>query len=256
MTIGEKIRELRLEQNVTQEKLARALQISSQAVSKWENGTGNPDVSMVAPLCCFFGVSADELCGVENEHLDEIYRENESRGMALYAEGKIAELLAFWREAARRYPRHWPTLSQLVFACGAAAHTYERVPDGEEYRSLIREKIGLGEEILAECNDQETRDFTIINLLPEYLGENTPESLARMRRIVKNASDIHASKQFLRRYTDEGEDWERNAQELIIICLRTAADLLKKADTTEWDPDFRREVRETMDRLTENMSIL
>ncbi|MBQ6545413.1 MAG: helix-turn-helix transcriptional regulator, partial [Lachnospiraceae bacterium] len=102
MTIGEKIKDLRIAQNVTQERLARALRISPQAVSKWENGTGNPDVTMIAPLCCFFGVTADELCGVENARLDEIFRENEEKGRALYDAGKIGELLAFWRDAAAR----------------------------------------------------------------------------------------------------------------------------------------------------------
>ena len=41
----------------TQEELAEQIGVTSQAVSKWENNTGLPDISQVVPLANFFGVS-------------------------------------------------------------------------------------------------------------------------------------------------------------------------------------------------------
>ena len=236
MTIGEKIKELRLRQNVTQEKLARALRISPQAVSKWELGTGNPDVSMIAPLCHFFDVSADELCGVENGRIDEIFRENEAKSTALYAAGKIAEMLALWRGAAERYPRHWPTLSRLEYACSAAAHTYEEVPAGEDRDSLTEEAIRLGEEILAECSDADVRGFASISLIPEYVMRDGPGDSRRALAVAEKAPDIHVSRQFLLRYACalNDEKREQNTRDLLLICLRTAADLMKEADMATW----------------------
>lgn len=43
MSLGERITELRKQQNLSQGQLADALGISRQAVSKWENGQANPD---------------------------------------------------------------------------------------------------------------------------------------------------------------------------------------------------------------------
>ena len=43
--IGSKIKTLRLSKSMTQEQLAKALHVSAQAVSKWENGGSNPDTS-------------------------------------------------------------------------------------------------------------------------------------------------------------------------------------------------------------------
>lgn len=43
MNIGNKIKELRVKNKVTQEELAKALQVSTQEVSKWENG-GSPNI--------------------------------------------------------------------------------------------------------------------------------------------------------------------------------------------------------------------
>ena len=54
-TIGEKIREYRQKQGLTQDALAAELHVSSQAVSKWENGQTMPDISLLLPLSRFLG---------------------------------------------------------------------------------------------------------------------------------------------------------------------------------------------------------
>ena len=61
MIIGQKIKELRGENNVTQETLATHLGVTSQAVSKWEQGLSLPDISLLIPLADFFSVSIDSL---------------------------------------------------------------------------------------------------------------------------------------------------------------------------------------------------
>lgn len=64
-SIGKIIKMLRKERNFTQEELAEQLNVTSQAVSKWENETGMPDISQIIPLASVFGVSTDVLFGVE-----------------------------------------------------------------------------------------------------------------------------------------------------------------------------------------------
>ncbi|MBQ7379070.1 MAG: helix-turn-helix transcriptional regulator, partial [Clostridia bacterium] len=61
--MGQIIRRLRKESNLTQEELAELLGITSQAVSKWENDTGMPDISQIVPIAHVFGVTTDILFG-------------------------------------------------------------------------------------------------------------------------------------------------------------------------------------------------
>lgn len=61
MEIGAKIKTLRQSLEMTQEALAEKLAVSSQAVSKWENGTCAPDIYMLPKLSVVFGVTIDEL---------------------------------------------------------------------------------------------------------------------------------------------------------------------------------------------------
>lgn len=48
----------------TQEKLAVRLAVTPQAISKWENGNGTPDISQWVPLSQIFGITTDSLLGV------------------------------------------------------------------------------------------------------------------------------------------------------------------------------------------------
>ena len=61
MTVGEKIRQLRIGANLSQTQLAEKLHISRAAVAKWENDNGLPDVSNLKALADFFHTDVDTL---------------------------------------------------------------------------------------------------------------------------------------------------------------------------------------------------
>ncbi len=71
LSMGHIIKDLRKKKGFTQEELAERLGVTYQAISKWENETGMPDISQVVPLASIFGVSTDVLFGIadttENE---------------------------------------------------------------------------------------------------------------------------------------------------------------------------------------------
>lgn len=66
MQIGEKIKQLRKEKEYSQEKLAELLGVSRQAVTKWENDTGIPDIENIIALSKIFEISVDELLSLKN----------------------------------------------------------------------------------------------------------------------------------------------------------------------------------------------
>ena len=82
MTIGESIRYHRKRLGLTQAQLAQRLDVTPQAVSKWENDTGLPDISMAVPLARALGTTTDELL-----RFGERYQEFENR----------------WKETLRTY---------------------------------------------------------------------------------------------------------------------------------------------------------
>lgn len=71
--IGKKIRTLRLQKGMTQEELAAKLNMSSQAVSKWENNVTMPDIQLLPDLSVILGVTIDELFALTDDtHLERI----------------------------------------------------------------------------------------------------------------------------------------------------------------------------------------
>ena len=73
MNFDEKLKMLRKESNLTQEELAEKLCVSRQAITKWENGDGLPDIDNLKEISRLFKVSIDELVKEEKEvNLDNI----------------------------------------------------------------------------------------------------------------------------------------------------------------------------------------
>ena len=71
--IGAFIAALRKERGLTQTALAEMLGISNRTVSKWENGDGLPDISLLPAIAQTFGITVDELlAGERNAAASEI----------------------------------------------------------------------------------------------------------------------------------------------------------------------------------------
>lgn len=60
-TLGETLKELRTEKNMTQEFVAESLGVSRQAVSKWENGTSEPSTSNLIAIAKLYETPPEEL---------------------------------------------------------------------------------------------------------------------------------------------------------------------------------------------------
>lgn len=71
MTLGQKIKKLRTEKNLTQKDLADRLYVTFQTVSKWENDENEPDVSTLRELAKVFECSLDYLLS-EDEKVAEV----------------------------------------------------------------------------------------------------------------------------------------------------------------------------------------
>lgn len=102
--LGENIRSLRIAKGITQEQFGYELGVSSQAVSRWENGATYPDITMLPMIADFFDVTLDELMGrgqdlevSEREAFFESMREMRHRG-------EIANVLEAYDKMLQKHP--------------------------------------------------------------------------------------------------------------------------------------------------------
>ncbi len=61
MMLGNKIKKLRRRKKVTQVQLAKHLNVTPQAVSKWEKGLAYPEITQLVPIADYFSVTVDFL---------------------------------------------------------------------------------------------------------------------------------------------------------------------------------------------------
>lgn len=138
INLADKLKSLRKEKGVSQEKLAQYLNVTFQAVSKWENSNTYPDITLLPDIARFFGITIDAL--LQAEKIDEraLYQTYEARACEQYRNGGREGLISLWQEASHKMPNNIEVKEMLMSAYFDA--------DAVKYQKEI---IELGTEI---CN--------------------------------------------------------------------------------------------------------
>ncbi len=110
MTMGQIIKNLRKGRGFTQEELAERLGVTYQAISKWENDSGMPDISQIVPLATIFDVSTDFLFGIDRTSETEEALKIVSTANSIQEYGKLDTYLKSYdilMEGLKRYPNNY-----------------------------------------------------------------------------------------------------------------------------------------------------
>lgn len=165
MNIGSVIKKLRRERDITQEKFAEYLNVSPQAVSRWENGAAYPDISAIPAIARFFNVTTDLLLGV-----DAVNREAEVRAILeeysrLEASGEQKKRFELMKKAKDDYPGEFTILEKYAWELIASPYALFGKTDmkKEEIEAVNREVIAICERILEDCTIDEVR-YSTLNL--------------------------------------------------------------------------------------------
>lgn len=168
--MAERIRDRRRERGYTQEKLARLIDLTPAAVSKWETGQAFPDISTLCPLAAALGMSVDELLGYNPEVSEEKAEELVAVARARVIEGDAQGAM----EACDAVLRNHPTSVTVAFSCASAlmeAAQSER--DGEWARKALARSIDLFKRCMIE-GSSEQREAAAFVLAGQYvlIGEH------------------------------------------------------------------------------------
>ncbi|MBQ7699044.1 MAG: helix-turn-helix transcriptional regulator [Clostridia bacterium] len=158
MNIGEKIKELRKKNGLTQEQLADRLRISYQAVSKWETGAACPDLSLIAPLTKIFNVSADELLGINDTEPDARYEELKKEFDLTFATEDFVKRQEICETAVKEYPGDMKWLSNLAWTVSNRSFEYK---DNEKYAAEQEKAIKLFDTVIKNTADEYLRGNAI-----------------------------------------------------------------------------------------------
>ena len=114
LKLSEKLKTLRRNKNISQEKLAQYLGVTFQAISKWENGSTYPDIQLLPDIARFYGITIDELLQVDKIDEERLYDEYEDNAENLFRNGKRDEVLKLWQEAYKKMPNNIEVKEMLM----------------------------------------------------------------------------------------------------------------------------------------------
>lgn len=191
LELGQKIRKLRHRDGRTQEALADALGVTSQAISRWEANGGYPDMEMIPAIANYFGVSIDELFGYENDRerkIGTIIEKIDSFGIKSRGDdGWVDECVSILREGLAEFPgneRLLITLAETLSEAGWRRHKEWVYYDEEGYmrhnydvhreNTYWNESMKICEQLVSSTTDStiSMRATTILVLLNRNFGEN------------------------------------------------------------------------------------
>ena len=235
LNMGERIRELRRERALTQDEVARRLNISAQAVSKWENAASYPDLELIPPLAELLGISIDALFrdGSDSE-ADRVCRGADE---LLSEPARAKESLHALREAAMRFPFHAGILRRL----GAALYLAYLLPEnvgsvvtdenGTETvvthgdPALLSEAAAAFERALGSAKNPDERDLIVKKLTETYGAAGKHE---KAMSLAEGQSRLAFSREIMVADAEQGEKKDEAAAEaLLSLLVQTAAAVLK-----------------------------
>ncbi len=150
LSIGENIKIMRRKCGFTQEELASMLAVTPQAVSKWENGNGTPDISQLVPLAQIFGITTDSLLGMVSAAYGKAHTEaalNHEKLLMSTAQSKAERHLAaytYFRAESEKEPTNYDIMRKCINH-GADLSRFINL------NGFLADKPELREEIFADC---------------------------------------------------------------------------------------------------------
>ena len=157
-TMGQTIRRLRKEKNLTQEELAEQLGVTFQAVSKWENDAGMPDISQVVPIAHVFGVSTDVLFGTFGTNdTEEVWKiVNNAQALLsrpLTSESLFQKYLAI-KEGLKLYPNNTILLMHCLETGIALSYPEnDELYDSEHAENIYKECVRYANLVISYSNN-------------------------------------------------------------------------------------------------------
>lgn len=208
LKLGEKIKSLRKQKNISQEVFANYLGVSFQAVSKWENGNTLPDVTMIPAIASFFGVSTDELFDFNlyetEKNVDMICAEAYK-----YRYSDAAKSEEILRQGLKRYPGNDIILNNLLYTL--------------DFSTRADEVIGICKSLIASTKDDSVK-YDACRILAICYKENGNSDL--IKPTLEMIPEIYFTKLELMALLLDGEDSYESAQKQKNISAESLIDML------------------------------
>jgi len=257
-SIGKTIKDLRKSRGLTQEELAERIGVTAQAISKWENESGMPDLSQIVPLAHIFGVSTDTLLGTgdikKNEDVSEILRRAQSKLTFPLTIECLTDKYNVLLEGLEIYPNNFKLLINCMEIEISLAYPQNSVYDAKNAKALY-EACEKHANTIFSYDDNVNRILRArMIMLMLYCANGKFEEARRQAEKFPSRADFNIHKMYSihahwqKDYETEITSWQFYIMNLLYALLYGAVSLGKAYDLTE-EPEKAMDIYERLIRI-------
>ena len=230
--IGDTISKMRQNKNMTQEEFASRLGVTPQAVSRWENGTTYPDITLLPTIASYFDVSIDEIIGFDITRKEEKIKEVLKKNRILHNNGDTKKSIELLRQALIDFPNESrllyclaQSLYSLYFQSGEAYPETDKQNAASETIELLKKALHYADENFDEGGC--CRQMLVFNYLE--IGE-----YEKAKEIAKKAPFMPTCREMLLPQTMQGkeatEEYQKNILYFTIGLYHNVYELRKRGE--------------------------
>lgn len=222
MNIGTLIKELRQKKRMSQESLAEKLDVSTQAVSRWETSVCYPDITLLPLIANVFDVTVDYLLGTDKFKNNKITEEIKETFKKYNKKGDNVGCYEYMKKKYEKYPNIDKIQLMYADACFSAYH---------ENNEIIDEGIEILERLIKVSNNDDIKDKAYDKLFWLYLRK---KDKVKLKDIFNNNIKPKLKKDYYSSYILEGEELTKYCQQEICSIIGDFWDQLvdmRKNDT-------------------------
>ncbi len=222
--LKEKLKELRISDNMTQEQVAEQLGVSAQTVSKWERGLLSPDISLLPKIAELYDCTIDSLFGMKSILTQKHMREFGQKCNEYINNSDWENEYRLWLEQIEKFPDTYPFYSALM----------RRVLENRDFRGeVLSELMLLTENAERNCTDHHRLD-TIHYLMVEILGESGDKNYtATLNKYYEKLPSLHRTMERLSKYVLSNEAFKNRQMLNISFSLGLLTDSILNLRTPE-----------------------
>lgn len=163
--LGQRIKELRKRNDLTQEKLADLLGVTYQSVSKWECGVTMPDLSMMIPIARVLHISMDELFGMKPAEQDERKAYFDAEYVEYWKKDDHEADYLIAKQAVAEYPseyKYWHWLGSVEYYI-----SFNR-PKQEDFIAMMDDSVKHNLIVYENCTDEKLKNNALWTIICAY----------------------------------------------------------------------------------------
>ena len=227
MKLKNKLKELRMSRNMTQESVAEHLGVSSQTVSKWERGLLSPDISLLPKIALLFRCSIDSLFDMDLLWSVEHRQEFEAELQKLHDSKDWEGIYQTWIREIEMNPDNFGNYADVML------HVYRRKLYDEKH---LLKLISLAEHAEKNCTDDDKRNEIYRIMIQVCSESDIPGIKEKSRYYYQKLPSLRHSREVFAKFVTDGAEYRNQVLKNIIYLTDLAECSVRQLIVPEMTP--------------------